>query len=68
MFTNCSTTLPGDPASKKRHHSDVGMYIPNIIVYPNVCKIYYNNYYDTDIRNHFNLVKLNLESYIKTSY
>ena len=39
LFTNLSATLPGDPASKKRHNYNGRVAPPNIVAFPKVLKL-----------------------------
>ena len=39
IFINFCTTLPGEPASKKRHNSD-GIMSPPIFFHTKICKLY----------------------------
>ena len=67
IFTDCSTTIPGEPYSKKRHHLYGRVDPQNILFCTKLYDIYYKNYYATNISNYFWQGGINIDSDIHIS-
>ena len=67
LATDCSTTLPGAPAEKKRHHSDGRRAPSKFVPRPKVVADFYRLMPIIDVGNHVRQKGLDIENAVQTS-